>query len=47
MSMVKTEVRNAAIGVGFADTPEDLSVIGKPGCAAAIWRRQPPPRLQE
>lgn len=45
--MLKTEVRNAAIGVGIADAPEDLAVIRKPGCAAAIWRRQPIPGFQE
>lgn len=43
---VQTEVRNAAVGVGIADTPEGLSVIRKPGCAAAVWRRQPMPGFQ-
>ncbi len=46
MTLAHTEIRNAAIGVGVADRPEDLSVIRKPGCAAAIWRRQPPLRFQ-
>ena len=39
-------VRDAAIGVGVADTPEGLSAIQNPGCAAAIWRRQPLPGFQ-
>ncbi|GGX66145.1 hypothetical protein GCM10007385_39190 [Tateyamaria omphalii] len=38
----QTKVTDAAIGVGIADQPEELSVIHKPGCAAAIWRRQLP-----
>ena len=40
MSDLNIEVRDAAIGVGVADRVEDLSVIRKSGCAAAIWRRQ-------
>jgi len=39
-------ISDAAIGVGIADRKEDLSVIAKPGCAAAIWRRQPPRKFQ-
>ncbi|MEO0402769.1 MAG: DUF1826 domain-containing protein [Pseudomonadota bacterium] len=42
MSVLHAQLKNAAVGVGIADTPDDLSVIHKPGCAAAIWRRQPP-----
>jgi hypothetical protein len=41
MSYLREEVRDAAIGVGVAETPEGLSAIHHPGCAAAIWRRQP------
>ena len=44
--LVRAVVRNAAIGVGVADTPEGLSVLHRPGCAAAIWRRQPLPGFQ-
>ena len=44
--MVHAEIKTASIGVGIADRPEDLSVIRKPGCAAAIWRRQPPVGFQ-
>lgn len=32
-------VRDAAIGVGVAQNPNELSVIHRPGCAAAIWQR--------
>jgi len=39
-------ISDAAIGVGIADRKEDLSVIAKPGCAAVIWRRQPPRNFQ-
>ena len=41
MSVVRDIVKEAAVGVGIADTPEGLSAIHHPGCAAAIWRRQP------
>ncbi len=39
-------VEDAAIGVGVAETPEGLSAIHNPGCAAAIWRRQAAPSFQ-
>ena len=39
-------VKDAAIGVGVADSPEALSVLHRPGTAAAIWRRQPLPGFQ-
>ena len=42
MSFVRQTIKDAAIGVGIADNPDDLSVFLQPGCAAAIWRRQPP-----
>lgn len=35
-----------AIGVGVTKTPEGLSAIHHPGCAAAIWDRAPLPSLQ-
>ncbi|WP_147114240.1 DUF1826 domain-containing protein [Tateyamaria sp. syn59] len=47
MTSAQTLVRNAAIGVAVADQPEDLKTFLQAGCAAAIWRRQPAPRLQE
>lgn len=44
--LVREAVKNAAVGVGVADTPEGLSAIHRPGCAAAIWRRQQLPEFQ-
>lgn len=46
MNLVRTTVKDAAIGVAVADTPEGLAAIHRPGCAAAIWRRQPMPTFQ-
>ncbi|MBY8978321.1 DUF1826 domain-containing protein [Rhodobacteraceae bacterium NNCM2] len=48
MTLVREYVADAAVGVGVgvADTPEGLSTIHKPGCAAAIWRRAPLPKFQ-
>ncbi len=47
MTFTQTEIRDAAIGVGIADKPDDLAAIRKPGCAASIWRRQPPQGFQD
>lgn len=44
--LVREVARDAAVGVGVADTPEGVSVLYRPGCAAAIWRRQPLPEFQ-
>ena len=46
MTLVREIVTDAAIGVGVADTPDGLNVLHRPGCAAAIWRRQPLPGFQ-
>ncbi|WP_415404660.1 DUF1826 domain-containing protein [Tateyamaria sp. SN3-11] len=46
MTRARAVVRNAAIGVAVADKPEDLKTFLQPGCAAAIWRRQPAPEVQ-
>ena len=46
MSVVGDILQNAAVGVAVADRPDDLKAFVKPGCAAAIWRRQPCDRLQ-
>ena len=46
MSLVREAVKDAAIGVGIADDPAALGAFLKPGCAAAIWRRQTPPEVQ-
>jgi hypothetical protein len=37
---------DAAVGVAIADDPSFLATFLKPGCAAAIWRRQTPPERQ-
>ncbi len=41
MSMLCETVEDAALGMVVADRPEDLGAFLKPGCAAAIWRREP------
>lgn len=46
MSYVSQTLTDAAIGVGIADEPGALSVLKKPGCAAAILRRQLPSDVQ-
>lgn len=46
MNFVRAELKNAAVGVGVADTLEGLAKIEMPGCAATIWRRQPGPEFQ-
>ena len=46
MTLVREIVKDSAIGVSVADTPEGLSAIQNPGCAAAIWRRHPLPSFQ-
>jgi hypothetical protein len=47
MNTVSKTLTDAAIGVGVADRPEDLAVLQKPGCAAAIWRRQMPGQVKD
>ncbi|WP_299410812.1 DUF1826 domain-containing protein [uncultured Roseobacter sp.] len=46
MNFTTEVVRDAAIGVGIADDPTSLNAFLKPGCAAAIWRRQTPQDVQ-
>lgn len=41
MSLVHDVVEDAPVGVAVSDTPEGLSAIHRPDCAAAIWRRHP------
>ena len=36
MTLVRKEVRNAAIGVAIADDPAGLKAFLQPGCAAAV-----------
>ncbi|MEL6808678.1 MAG: DUF1826 domain-containing protein [Pseudomonadota bacterium] len=47
MTLTRALIRNAAVGVSVADKPEDLRTFLQPGCAAAIWRRQPDPVFQK
>jgi len=47
MSLVRTIIKDAAIGVAVADAPEQLKSFLMPGCAAAIWKRQPVPDFQK
>lgn len=47
MNFVRKTLQNAAVGVGIADDPASLDTFLKPGCAAAIWRRQTPPDIQK
>jgi len=46
MSLALEDVRHAADSVGVAEAPEGLSAIHHPGCAAAIWWRNPLPSFQ-
>lgn len=46
MNDIREAVNDAAVGVCLADTSEGLSAIHYPGCAAAIWRRQPEKTFQ-
>jgi len=46
MTLVRETVKDSAIGVSVSDTPEGLSAIQNPGCAAAIWQRHPLPSFQ-
>ncbi|MBI6630825.1 DUF1826 domain-containing protein [Pontibaca salina] len=46
MNPAREVVKDAVIGVGVAKSPETLSVIRSPSCAAAIWPRQQVPEFQ-
>ncbi len=46
MSFVRKTIKQGAIGVGVADEPSGLNAFLRPGCAAAIWRRQVPSDVQ-
>ncbi|MEM1401547.1 MAG: DUF1826 domain-containing protein [Pseudomonadota bacterium] len=41
MSLVQEPLNEAETHVGVADSPDGLSMLHRPGCGAAIWRRQP------
>lgn len=42
MMPVREIPRDADIGVAVVEAPEGLGAIRRPGCAAAIWRREAP-----
>ncbi|WP_170477349.1 DUF1826 domain-containing protein [Ruegeria arenilitoris] len=46
MIYAREAVKDAAIGAGVAETPEGLTTIHHPGCAAVLWRRKPLNRFQ-
>ncbi len=46
MTFAREIMKGSDIGVSVSDTPEGLSAIRNPGCAAAIWRRHPLPGFQ-
>mgnify|MGYP001796500454 CR=1 FL=1 len=46
MTLTSDVTRSPATGVGVTQTPEGLSAIHHPGCAAAIWDRAPLPSFQ-
>jgi hypothetical protein len=46
MILTREVIKDAAIGVGVADTPEGLGVLAKLGCAGVVWRRQVPGHVQ-
>ncbi len=46
MVLVRETENDDAVAVGVTDTPDGLSAIHQPGCAAAIWRRDPLPAFQ-
>jgi len=46
MTFIRDVSENTDSVVATSDTPEGLSEIRRPGCAAAIWRRQPLPSFQ-
>ena len=46
MMLAREVVEEVPIAVGVADTPEGLSSLHSPDCAAAIWRRRPMPGFQ-
>jgi len=40
VNFIRKTVKDAAIGVALANDPAALRAFLKPGCAAAVWRRQ-------
>jgi len=46
MTMMQSMQQNAATGVCVTQVAENLNILATPGCAAAIWQRQPLPAFQ-
>ncbi len=46
MNFVRKPSEAEAVGVAVVDDPASLNTFLQPGCAAAIWRRQTPPDIQ-
>ena len=46
MNIMRQELNAPVLGVTVADAPEAFEAIHEPGCAAAIWQRQPLPAFQ-
>lgn len=46
MNFVSKPAKDPAIGVGISEDPAALCTFLRPGCSAAIWRRQTPPEVQ-
>ncbi len=46
MTMVCERLQDTAIGVDIIRTPENLSILAKPECAAALWQRETPTAFQ-
>jgi len=46
MTFQRDVVSDAAVGVDVVMDAENLAVIANPGCAAAIWQRQPLPEFR-
>ncbi|MCR9086874.1 MAG: DUF1826 domain-containing protein [Rhodobacteraceae bacterium] len=46
MTVARAIKQDSTIPFGIAETPEGLSAIHQPGCAATIWRRSPLPCFQ-
>ncbi|MFT5346951.1 MAG: hypothetical protein ACI95S_002704 [Dinoroseobacter sp.] len=46
MTLMQDALQSSAIGVCVTQAPENLNILAKPGCATAIWQRQPLPDFQ-
>ena len=46
MNYQRQKATDAAPGIAEVDTSDGLATIAQPGCAAALWRRQPDPAFQ-